>query len=274
MKRYNLKFFTIICSLILLSCESETKFPEFTQTILPKITVDNSGDAVIAEPSEFNGKLVVDLYFKDIPETAILVIAKNGNYKDVKEFKPITSFPTNVDVTGADIEAVFGKITGGDYYEFGLKTTYQGQIFNPFNPYGISYSSDLRNMPGSSPIVKFTAICPFNIDDFVGTFQVEDEFWEEEYTVTISKVSDTQLQVDGMLAGDAEFPMFIDVDPVMQIATITNQVLISSIFGYTNLKYSGTGDVNACDISMSFEIEASVDQGTFDTGMILKFTKK
>ena len=287
MKKYvNELFLLFFCVLLFVGCNSETNIPEVTRINYPKITSDPSSDQLInmlKDPTLFRGKVTVDLYFpnKDFPDAATLVVAKNGDYDNVKQIQEITQFPSTVEITGAKLQELFGKaIALDDYYEIGLDTKYNGVIYKAFNPNAISYSSNLWNLPGSNPIQVFDATYLLDLNDFTGSFHVVDDWWETEYDVSISrsKTSDSQLTVEGMLGEDGDGSIItIDVNMATQVPQLKSQVVLKSLvpYGmpYTNMAYSGSGKFNIPSKIMTFSVSVSVTQGSFSGTYGLVFTK-
>jgi len=288
MKKYISGLFLLGCFVLLLTgCNSKTNMPEMAKINFPKLTSDPASDQLInmlEDPSLFHGKLSVDLYFpnKDLPQSATLVVAKNGDYDNVKQIQDITQFPTAVDITGTQLESLFGEpIVLDDVFEIGLDAKYNGIDYKAFNPNGISYSADLWSLPGSNPIQEYDATYLLDLNDFTGSFHVDDnDWWGAEYDVTISRSStvDNRLVVEGMLGEDGDGSVInIDVNMATQIPQLNNQVVLKSLvpFGmpYTNMAYSGTGKFNIPSKTMTFNIGVSVDQGSFGGTYSLVFTK-
>jgi len=288
MKKYISELFLLVfCVILFTGCNSKTTMPELTQINYPKFTSDPGADQLINmlnDPNLFHGKLVVDLYFpnKDLPQSATLVVAKNGDYDNVKQIQGITQFPTTVEITGPQLKELFGEdIVLDDVFEIGLDTKYNGIDYKAFNLDGISYSADLWSLPGANPIQEYDATYLLDLNDFTGSFHVDDnDFWGTEYDVMISRsqTSDNQLVVEGMYGEDGDGSIInIDVNMATQIPSLNKQVILKSLapFGmpYTNLAYTGNGKFNIPSKTMTFGITATVDQGSFGGPYALIFTK-
>jgi hypothetical protein len=287
MKKYISKLFLLaFCIPLLAGCEPEAYMPELTKAVLPTVKADPSAAQLInmlENPDLFTTKVIVDMYYGDIPQEAVLVVAKNGSYSDIKTVQTLTpQFPVSIEITGAKLKELFATdIVLGDYFEIGLNTKYNGVAFNAFNPNGVAYSAELLSIAGVNPIQKYPATYLLDLDDFVGTFHVEDEWWETEYDVTISRsqTSETQLVVENMLGDDGDQPpIVIDVDMATQIPKINNQVVLGDLnpFGlpYTNMKYNGAGEFDIPNLTITFGVGVSVDQGSFGGTYSLIFTKQ
>ncbi|MCL1933405.1 MAG: hypothetical protein FWF53_06320 [Candidatus Azobacteroides sp.] len=288
MKKYISELFLLVfCILLLPGCDSNTNMPDITTLNYPKITPDPTSDQLInmlKDPDLFHGKLTVDVYFsnKDLPQAATLVVAKNGDYDNVKTIQTISQFPTVVDITGTQLRNLFNEdIVLNDVFEVGMDLEYNGIVYKAFNSDGrISYSSDLWSLPGSNPIQTYDATYLLDLNDFTGSFHVVDEWWDDEYDVTISRSpsTDNQLVVDGMLGADGDAgSIVIDVNMATQIPQLNSQVVLKSLvpFGmpYTNMAYTGSGRFNIPAQTMTFSISVSVTQGSFSGTYSLVFSK-
>jgi hypothetical protein len=224
----------------------------------------------------YSGKFIVDTYYKDLPKNARIVIAMNGDYTNVKIFKPdINVFPTTEPITNTDLTTLFGiaTIVSGDYFEIGLDVMMQdGKWYPAFNPNGVAYGSGPNNLPGSSPILKIAAVCALNIDAFVGTVNVNDpDFYGGDYPATIQKIDATHLKLVGYATTAGS--IILTIDPSSRIVTVAKQVYAANlaVFGlsqYTNPAAAGKGEINACTHVITMTLENTVDQGSFGTTAI------
>ena len=156
----------VICVLHLAGCKSDPYMPEVAKVNFPKLTSDPDAHQAINmanDPADFIGRLTVDLYFPNsvIPNEAILVVAKNGTYNNVKEMQPITQYPTVVEITGAKLIELFGDIALNDRFEIGLNAKYSGVDHKAFYSDGRrAYSAGMMSFPGASPILTYRATNP------------------------------------------------------------------------------------------------------------------
>jgi hypothetical protein len=136
----------------------------------------------------------------------------------------------------------------------------------------IAFAGWMVNGHAYSSNVRYAVVCALVLDDFVGTCTVTlDEWWgDEPYPVEVTKISDTQLSIDGMFDGAAENPMIINVNPVDYSISIPKQILAPNSgmdwFGrpdYSNFSLEGSGTIDACNLSISFSATAKVDAGSF-----------
>jgi hypothetical protein len=247
------------------------KLPNLQRVPVPLFTVDQTMDVLIQEPDKFKGKFTVDLYFKDDvkPKSMDIVVARNEDYGNVKVYKSnVTTFPTTYEVTGQELATLFGipitDIKPGDTFEFGSNMTLQnGTVVPMFSPVGIGYGTGITNLPNASVLATFRAVCPLDINSFVGSASVEDpKFLEATYPVTVSVEGTDVLKITGF-AGDASSVLRIKIINRTQTATIAEQVFAADFFGYHNAKAVGTGVVDACDNKIAMNLAFSVDEGSF-----------
>src|SRR6476469_1609203 len=97
--------YSLLLFVLVISCRKSDnpKLPDLIRVPTPLITKDSGSDATISkdDPTAFQGKFTVDLYFKkDVPPQKMdVVIRKNG--EAVKLFKEgLTTFPTTMAITG------------------------------------------------------------------------------------------------------------------------------------------------------------------------------
>ncbi|MEO7044694.1 MAG: hypothetical protein ABI091_05255 [Ferruginibacter sp.] len=274
--------FTIIAAFTFLSAcrkSDNPNIPELTRVPVPLITKDASGDGTISkdDPAAFKGKVVVDLYFKDGPKpTKIdLVVIKNGNIANIQHLQDnITAFPTTVTVTGVQLSTLFGgsTIVLGDKFTIGANiTTAAGQLVEAF-PQGtnvIPYGSGLTGQPGASTQIDYIAVCPLDLNDFLGAATVVDNFfWGDTYPVTITSPSPGVLSVLG-INQQPNVSVLVNINQATYAASV-NQIIDKNVSGYvgpyTNLKMVGNGVVDACNTQINLNITWTVDQGGFGAG--------
>jgi hypothetical protein len=250
--------------------DDDAKMPDLVRVPLPLITKDAGGDATISkdDPAAFNGKFVIDLFFEnDVPPQKFdVVIQKNG--EATKVFKTdITTFPTTVDITGADLASLFGAAPVlGDKFKVGVDITLQdGTKLEAFPIGGPAYGSNIANQPGVSTSVEYSVVCPFDIADFVGSATIEDpDFWEATYPVTVTLQGTDTYKISGWFE-DPELFILVKVNAAALTAVIESQVYATEIAGipYTNWTAEGTGVIDACNKELVMNIKNSVDQGSF-----------
>lgn len=261
-------------------------FPVMDVAPVPKFTVDPSSDLVIIEPEEFKTKFTLDLYFPDDevsrPQSADISIVMNNDYKSIKKVKTgITSFPTTMELTGPELAELFNidisEIIPGTKFELRADFTMDDGRMIPGFVYldkgnatkGSSpstASSDVNNWPDSKTNIIYNAVCPIEIDNFVGDVSIDDPyFYEGEYEATMTLEGDYLLRFTG-LNENPESTFLIKIDPKGFTATVEKQVVEPTIWGYTNLAVQGSGSVDACNNVISLTLTWTVDQGSFGSG--------
>ncbi len=248
--------------------------PSLVRIPVPLITKDAAGDGTISndDPAAFKGKFVVDVYFKneEKPSKFDVVVMKNGNKGKVLHLKDgVTTFPTTVDVTGAELITLFGEpIVLGDKFTIGVNvTTKSGQIYEAFPAAGIPYGSGLTTMAGASTQIDYISVCPFDINDFVGSATIEDEdFWEDTYPVTVTLVGTDTYKIDDYIQTPG-YSFLVKVNAATQTVTIAKQVYGAKLTGtsYTNPAIEGSGVIDACSHQIVMTVTHTVTQGSFGT---------
>ena len=263
-------FFTVL----FLGCTPDLRMPAVTKVTLPLITFDPASDKLILD-GVYSGKFIVDTYFKDLPKNARIVIARNGDYTNVKIFKPdINVFPVTEAITNTDLTTLFGiaTIATPDYFEIGLDVMMQdGKWYPAFNPYGVAYGTGQSALTGYSPTLKIKTACGLNLDAFVGPVSVNDpDFVGAVYTAAITKIDATHLKLNGFSTTAGS--IILTIDPSSLSVTVEKQVyaanagfLDPSYAIYTNVAAVslGQGEINACTHVIKVTLDNTVDQGDF-----------
>src|ERR1700741_5599837 len=113
------------------ACEKDVngKLPELTRFPLPLVVKKAGSDQVISaqDPNSFSGKYSVGLYFPNDapPKKFDVVVIKNNNKANVQVLKTdVTTFPTELTITGAQLAAIFNaQIVLGDKFDIGVVIT-------------------------------------------------------------------------------------------------------------------------------------------------------
>lgn len=221
----NIKIFILGLGLFILgSCRKEdnSKIPELERVPVPKFTITQGSPAEIDANSisSFKGSFELGVYFPDdaLPVSTDLIIAKDGDYKNLKILKEgITTIPSVVQFTGNELVSLFGPISGGSFFEIGAQMkSASGFIVKPFNSNGtITYPGDIKNFPGSMPTIRYSTFCAFKTDNFVGDFVVVTDDWVDYKpgdVVPVSKVSENVLSFK-YNCGDDALPIILNVNP-------------------------------------------------------------
>jgi len=144
--------------------EDNSKLPGLIAFPIPVFAkvAGSSQNISAANPASFNGRFSVGLYFPTTPppQKYDIVVIKNGNKGVVKTIQPdVTTFPTEIPLTAAQLEGLFGApIVAGDTYDISADvTTSDGSKFEAFPATGNPYASGIAAQPGSSTQIRYTA---------------------------------------------------------------------------------------------------------------------
>lgn len=272
---------SFLLALFFISCRKEDnpKLPDLIRVPVPLITKDATGDAVISalEPESFAGKFVVDMFFATDtkPQKADVVVIKNDDKTNVKIIQAnVTTFPTTVEVTGAQLTTLFGEpIVLGDNFDIGADiTTISGQTFQAFPAVGDAYGPGVSAQPGASLTVRYSAVCVYDPEIYQGNFVViEDEFADllPGDIVVLTKIDDTHFSYI-YPSGINPTPIVVTVDPLSNEVAISKQKFGNAFTWeptYTNPNAESATDprnfVAPCAQEWGVVINYSVDQGDF-----------
>lgn len=199
----------------------------------PQITKVSGDPAILdTDPLGFKAKIAIDLYFKESekPDYLDLVVVKNGDAKNAKVIKGnISSYPVDFDVNGQLLTDLFGTIASGDSYDFGVNYIKGGKTYVAFpEGGGPGYGSGVSSQPGASPWVRYSAICGFLADDFIGDgkFEVTVDGWEDFGVGTIAdvkKIDEDTFEIVYQIAGYNNIK--VDVNPGDNSVSVAKQPL-------------------------------------------------
>jgi hypothetical protein len=271
---------------VITGCEKSDnpKAPVLTKVPIPLLTLDASSDTKISgqKPEAFNATFTVDIYFHEgeQPKQLDLVVVKNSDASNTKTvLGNITSLPASYSVTGHDLADLFGEpIALGDAFEFSADvTTQEGKKFIAFPlSGGTSFSSGIFNMPGSSPLLRFAAPCPFDVEAYKTDFIVVKDDWQdynvdrENEDIAITVVNDTTLSFR-YKAADA-VPIIMKVNPLTNAITV-NQQFYGTYTGDEYFVESIPGEdssVDPCTTSISVKLRHSTSAGIFDAIIVMQ----
>jgi hypothetical protein len=270
---------------MLFACRKEDnpKLPDLTRIPVPLIVKDAAGDQVISSqnPSEFNGKFTVDLFFPtDVkPQKFDVVMVKNGdNSRVITIQENVTTFPTTIDITGQQLADAFGEpIETGDAFDIGVDITLQnGQVLKAFPTVGIPYGPGIGNQPGASTNVRYEAVCQFDASAYEGDFEVLVDEWEDYPPGTVIPVTVVNdHQVSFMYAAADPKPIIVNVDLATNATSVVKQeygnyggtvVSVESAAGNDNF-------VAPCDQILSVKLTHSFSGGDIGA-FVIKLRKK
>lgn len=244
---------------------------------IPKI-IKKSGDVAIdvINLANFSAEFEVGLLFPDDekPVKMDVVIRKNGDAKGVKVFKAdLTAFPSSFTLTSTDLATLFGTpAVLNDNYDVSLDVYMSdGKKYQAFPEVGVGYAAGVVNLNGSSTSVRYSAICKYDPDVFVGDFEVVKDDFEDTAPgdiITLTKVNDTQFSYTYPSLVNPK-PIVVTINPLDNTLTIAKQVVGTKFTWnatYTNPAITASGANNfvaPCDGLVTIQASWSVDQGNF-----------
>lgn len=227
--------YTFLAAIVLFSCRKNDnpKLPDLIRIPTPLITKDPTADQTISaqDPSKFSGKAIIDLLFKtDIkPQKFDAVIVKNGNNAVVKTLQAdITTFPTTIPITGAQLASLFGApVVVGDKFDVGVDiTTQNGQKYLAFPTVGAAYAASVNNQVGASVTARFEAICKFDAAAYQGDFVVVTDEWQDFLpgdVIPLKAVDATTVSFEYAVSSNSK-PILIKVNPATNVTSVVKQV--------------------------------------------------
>ncbi|MBL7699691.1 MAG: hypothetical protein JNK79_16105 [Chitinophagaceae bacterium] len=264
--------------------EDNPKVPDLTKVPIPLLTLDATSDTKISgqEPEAFHAKFTVDIYFQngELPKQLDLVVVKNDDAANAKTvLANITSWPVDFEITGQELIDLFGEpIALGDAFEFSTDVTTQGGLKVAAFPLagGTPFAPGIYNMPGSSPLLRFAAPCPFDVEAYKTDFFVVRDDWQdynfdvENEDITVTYIDDTHLSFK-YKAEDAQ-PIIMEIDPETNAITIAHQYY-GKYGGDDYFIESIPGDLSAvdpCTTTISVNLHHSTAAGTFDGVIVMQ----
>ncbi len=288
MKKNNIIYLLLATVMFATSCsKNDGGVPDSVtvqRTPIPKID-KNGGSASIdlTNLAGFSGKFNVNvLYPKDVlPVKMDVVIRKNGNNSVIKVVQAdVTTLPTTITITAAQIATWFGApIVLGDTYDIGADVyTVNGKKFEAFPAVGAGAAASIvGTIPGSSPTIRYAAICAYNPDLYTGNFVAADGFGDADgATLVLTKIDNTHFSFTYPSALNP-IPIVVTINPLDNTATVVGPQTIGSrwdpAFGYPNTATyvnpsinSGTGSVAPCAKTLTLNVQWGSNAGNLQFG--------
>lgn len=272
----------IVILLAVTSCRKDDnpKLPDLSRVPQPLVVKDASFDVAISalDPESFNASFSVGLHFPEDtpPQKFDVVVMKNENKANVKVLKAdVTTFPSTISLTGAQLEELFGgEVVLGDKFDVGVDiTTQDGKKFEAFPAVGAGYGSGVSSQPGASVFVRYEAVCQFVIEEYVGTFEVMVDDWNDfgvGSTVEITSRGTDEL-IFSYPIEDAE-PVVVKVNTGTNTVSVARQIIGNYgpppgwPYGDLFAETTGGGTINyvsPCDLTLTLNINYTVGAGGF-----------
>jgi len=280
---------------ILNSCEKDDdgNIPELTQVSVVVLTPDASSDAFInpVNPATFKTKFALDLlYSNDMkPQNVDVVVMKNNNTNAVKTFKAgIISLPATIEITGQELIAQFGPMSGGDQFDIGVDvTSANGQKVLAFPALGEGYASgvvtEVGNLkPNAAISLQYLMPCPYDPDMYKGDFVVVKDDWKDTKAgdvIKFTKVDATHFSfIYPTLVNPV--PIIVTVDPATNIPSIALQT-VGTAWVYdadpppptAKTTPSANNLVNPCDGTISLNMTWTEATGSYPN-LVFSLKKK
>jgi hypothetical protein len=275
-------FLTITCKK-----DPNLRMPDLQSGVIPLIEKDTSKDMDLSSTAlaDFNATISVGLYYKQKPKSMDLMVCMNGDVVNTAVVKSnITSFPTNVDVTTANLVDILpgldsiNQLQPGDYFLFYTDVTLEdGTVINGNDTLYSPYDASVVNLPGSSLNVTYTVLCPYQPALTTGSYQAVSADWNAngEVTLTADPADQYTIYIDGLM--DVDFlisngnKLAIHVDPVTYAISGEKAILAADCApwgagydAYKNYSYTPLeGKYNTCDGSFDITVDISTDQLDF-----------
>ena len=258
--------------------DSNGKLPELTRFPLPLVIKVAGSNQVISaqDPNSFSGKYSVGLYFPNEvpPKKFDVVVMKNNINTNVKVLTTdVTTFPTELTITGTQLAALFNApIVLGDKFDIGVDvTTSTGAKFEAFPAVGNAYAAGIAAQPGASTFVRYEAVCQYVPAAYQGPYEVVTDEWGD-YTagdiVQLTMVDATHFSFN-YLAADPK-PIVVTVNSVTNAVTVPKQVYGSGYppgWPYGNISAESVPSVDnfvaPCAGTFSVILKHTVAAGSF-----------
>ncbi len=236
--------------------------PELQRVPVPVFVKDPTANSSIPgqDPTTFKGKFTVDMFFKTdvLPKKVDVVVIKNSVKTKVRTIKAdITTFPTTVDITGAQLISLFGEpIVLGDNFTIGANiTTQEGKLYEAFPAVGSAYGAGVAGQFGGVAVaINYAALCSFNQSLYNGTYKITRDDWQDfsigDPIEVKPGVGPNQILVTAYPSpdyGSNRKAMILNVNPATGEVTIPTQVIGDYDGAPPGATARGTGSVELCN---------------------------
>ena len=301
-KMKKILFTYLVPALLLIGCKKDDgpvpKIIGLERVPAPIVTIDPTSSAAIdlLNLAAFHAKFNVGLYFpNDIPPQKFdIVVRKNNDNGNVKIVQPgVTTFPTAIDVTAAQLATLFGApVVLNDTYDFGVDVySKSGRKYEAFPKVGLSYAAAFQpDHAGFNTTLTFSAICKYSPTLFgaigsVSNFQVITDEWGDDPvngwgppagyrpTVAVTVVDATHLSFKSPVNGTSTIVLTINPannnitytgQPYGNLAVGPLQVDPSWIYGAATVENGGLNNVAPCAKQINLSMIYRVALGTFN----------
>lgn len=270
-------FSFLLATLFIAGCRKDDnpRVPDLEEVPLPQITLKEGTDKIPGDdPAAFAATVTVDVYYKNglQPKSFDLVVIKNDDKSNPKVIQAnITTFPTDVAITGQQLIDLFGAPVGlGDAFQIGADvTTLDDRKFSAFPAEGVTFAPGIANLPGISTQLRFAAPCLFVPADYTeGDYEVVVDEWADYAAgdaVAVTKIDDYHYSFK-YKASNAQ-PIVMEVNPETNAITVA-PVMYGDYGGIEIVAESVAGsEVDPCDVSFVVKLNHNAagygDQGDY-----------
>ncbi len=275
----------ILASLFVAGCRKDDnpKVPDLDNVPLPQITHVSGDDKIPGDdPASFSATISVDLYYPNghKPKFFDLVVIRNGDVSNPKVIQAnITTFPTEVTITGQQLIDLFGTTIGlGDAFQIGADVVNAAdKRFAAFPEGGVTYAPGIANLPNINTQLRYAAPCLFDPAAYTeGDYVVVIDEWEDYAPgdlVAVTKIDDTHYSFK--FAADNAQPIVMEVNPTTNEITVAPQVY-GDYGGIVVTATSVAGsEVDPCDVSFVLRLNHTAPAPYGDLGnYVLRLTKQ
>ena len=254
----------------------------------PQLTKTGGSQSIdVTNPSGFEAKFDVGVYYQSgiQPSKFDVVARKNGNDTTVKVFKTdISTFPTTLTLTVADLEALFGApVALGDNYDISVDVyTASGKKYLAFPLVGAGYGSGISQQPGATTSIRYSAICQYHDEVYQGDFKILDDEWADYGAgdvVTVTRIDATHFSFK--YGAPQGLPIVVTVNPLTNEISVAKQVYgpvgYPPGWTYGPISAESVADqrnvVSPCDETFGIVLKHTVSAGTFSSGAYIQMQK-
>ncbi|MFW6327026.1 MAG: hypothetical protein ACOC2F_01805 [Bacteroidota bacterium] len=116
---------------------------------------------------------------------------------------------------------------------------------------------------GNAANLTIQKFCPFNIDNFVGTYTYTSEIFGDSWPVEVEKVDDHTLVVKDMVEDGKDLHIVFD-EASLTASVAKQEVWTHADYGVAS--FEGAGDFSPCTYKIELDLELTVSAGSFGTG--------
>jgi hypothetical protein len=284
MKKVIYIIISLVIGILLITCENEPDLrePELQDAVAPYLAMTENSDIYVDlnDPNGFSLEFNVDILFEDPFQKIAVFVVMNGDFENqYMLIDNITSVPQTATITMADIvSAVPGlnaasEIVEGDAFVFFAAVTMpDGSVLPSYTVNGdLAYSSSMVNTlsglkDGATFDIFIPVPCPFNIDEWPGTYNFYDLGMPSENTtaeVFLDAGVTNGLKIYGMYSVYAEPDTFrIVLHPADFTVSFPEQTISQDLWGYgPGTAQAGSGTFNTCEFSISFSLDVCISLG-------------